>query len=760
MQRFTRWSVLALLALAALAGGLTFSGGARALNDPGIIFGDDDGDAITQDGTAELRDVAVGNFLTECPQAGLRDKGDTAQPLDRRQIDAVEKISNQSDNIRANQDYSCLPQDETSLDVNPRFPSNIVGGANDYRLGTGSSGFYATTDRGKHWYDGIIPFPSAGAAVSRGEGFIISGGDPAITYDRAGVAYYAQLAFFRGNDTSGVFVSRSTNGGFTWSRARIGGSNTPGPAPSPNTDPRQPGDGVVNFVADNDDELNGSVDFNDKEYIAAGPRPAGVSAQCFAPNHTPAPCNADAVGVDRLYVSWTLFLSDGSDESQIVLSYSDDQGRSWSPGKVINGSANFCVGRGGGRCDDNQGSVPTVNPTTGQLWVGFENGDTPDEDQYLVVTSKDGGNTFTGPYYVTPIYDLNYPRANTTRPDCTNRGAQPRSTLTNSCFRVNSYGNIVADRRGGAFSDDLYAVVDDNRNGTPASSNVDVFYFRSTDGGVTWIGPTRVNNDRSVAPADRDCGRKHGDIARDTTVNTACGGVQDYGNDNWFPWIDVSSDGRLNVGFFDRRLDTSSVKAEWPTSRQRPGNYLTWFFGATCRITSTATVGATAAIPSGASECKADQAAITRQPTAPVDPGTTVPGANQTGLPFKNFQVSDIPFNLDYAFRGGVFVGDYNNVAVPDTSNTAYGFWTDSRNGRSSGGPGGGATNPSEPGRNPLCEQSDVFMDVLATDNGQGNDRGNHFGRSYADNWDPFLVSLCPPVAKDKRSTQHHGDGD
>ena len=139
---------------------MTFAGGAGALLDPGAAFTGDDEDAITPDGTAELRDVAVGNFLTECPQAGLRAKGDTAQPLDRRQVDAVEKISNQSGNIRANQDYTCMPQDETSLDVNPTNSSNIVGGANDYRLGTGSSGFYATTDGGKHWYDGIIPFPS------------------------------------------------------------------------------------------------------------------------------------------------------------------------------------------------------------------------------------------------------------------------------------------------------------------------------------------------------------------------------------------------------------------------------------------------------------------------------------------------------------------------------------------------------------------------------------------------------------------------
>jgi hypothetical protein len=36
----------------------------------------------------------------------------------------------------------------------------------------------------------------------------------------------------------------------------------------------------------------------------------------------------------------------------------------------------------------------------------------------------------------------------------------------------------------------------------------------------------------------------------------------------------------------DRRLDTNSVAHEWPTSRQRPGNYLVWTWAAQCRVTS------------------------------------------------------------------------------------------------------------------------------------------------------------------------------
>jgi hypothetical protein len=205
-----------------------------------------------------------------------------------------------------------------------------------------------------------------------------------------------------------------------------------------------------------------------------------------------------------------------------------------------------------------------VHPKTGLLGVAFENFNTPDENQYLFVRSTDGGATFAGPYFVTPVFDLNYPTAGTERPDCTQRGQQAgRDVLTNSCFRVNAGGNVVIDKRDGDFADDFYLVMSDNWNGTNGSSNTDVFFFRTTNGGATWIGPTRVNTDRSDL----------GGVLRDSSQSG------DFGNDQWFPWADVNGEGVLAVGFHDRRLDTDSTASEWPTSRQRPGNYLAWFWG-------------------------------------------------------------------------------------------------------------------------------------------------------------------------------------
>jgi hypothetical protein len=670
-----------------------------------------------------------GSAITECPQAGLTDK--QPRPLDLREKDRVEQLSDHGGDIRVNQDYSCFPQNETSIAVSPREPRNLVGGANDYRLGTGSSGFYASTDGGKSWYDGIIPFPSGPADITRGESFIPSGGDPAITFDRAGVAYYSQIGFFRGTDVGGVFVSRSTNGGFTWSRACIPTDTTPtdtnddaavcgGPG-----DVRQPGDGLVAFTADNDTDPNASVSFDDKEWMTAGPRPSGVQPVCYTPiMRAVIDCDEEVVGVDRLYVTFTRFAPPeptlGFGNSRIYLSHSDDQGRSWSPPKAISGSAPFCVNFGTGEdedCDINQYSVPTVNPKTGHLFVGFLNGNTLDEDQYAMVRSKDGGETFEGPFFVTSIYDLNYPRGVNGRSDCVDRGQQStRQVLTNSCFRLNSAGNILVDKRGGQYADDLYVVIADNRNGTIASSNVDVFLLKSNDGGNTWIGPTRVNDDRSVAPPDRDCGRDPQSITGDPS---RCGGAADYGNDQWFPWVDINEKGHLNVVFHDRRLDRNSEDSEWPDSRQRRGNYLAWFWGAQCQVSK-----------ADSHECTASEATIITQPTGPVDPGAgPQPGQGQRSFPFKNFAISDVPFNLDYTFRAGLFMGDYNNVAV--AGNKAYAFWTDSRNGRSS---------QDQPGRNPICEQSDVFLDIY--------DSNSKASGTSAQSTDAlFVVTRCP-VAK------------
>ena len=714
-----------------------------------LFTGEDDDEPAVESGAIDFRDVSYGTTITECPQAGKIDE--QPKPLDRRDEDEAEKKSSGGNDRRMNQDYSCLPQDETTIDQNPNEPNNLVGGANDYRLGWGTSGFYSSTDGGQHWYDGITPFPSLPSGDN-----LDGGGDPVTVFDRAGVVYYAQINFNRTDDTSGVWVNRSTNGGFTWTRPCVPIQIAPPPNEQSRCggagDPRQPGDGTVGFIQDNNSVLDGSVPAFDKEWIAAGPRPAGVTPHCFtALAHAPVACNAALVGVDRLYVTYSLFSGAGS--AQIFSSYSDDQARSWSPPTFIASSATFCApgGRPNNECDDSQGSEPTVNPTTGEVWVGFINGDTTDEDQYLVVHSTDGGVTWSPPSRVDTLYDVNFPRGVNGRTDCVTRGqGSTRAVPTNSCFRYDPiFNSIVADKRGGDFADDVYVVLYDNRNGTIRDSNADVFFYKSTDGGNTWIGPTRVNNDRSDTPANRDCGRNTNSIVG----NRANCPEVNYGGDQFFPYISISQKGNLNVTFQDRRLDTSSPvgSGEWPTSKTEVGNYLVWYWGAQCKITQTQTVTSTGTgpVPAGASQCVAPEAVVNPTVATGFNPGAgPIPGNNQNSatLPFRNFQISDWGTNYDYSFRAGLFAGDYTgNSAGPKNPNgdekggdKTYAVWTDARNGRGSGGP----TN-LQPGRNPICEQSDVFFSSFNSENGSAGPKGK-----AQDSLDLFTSTPCPQDLK------------
>jgi hypothetical protein len=229
-----------------------------------------------------------------------------------------------------------------------------------------------------------------------------------------------------------------------------------------------------------------------------------------------------------------------------------------------------------------------------------------------------------------------------------------------------------------------------------------------------------------------------------------------WGADQWFPWVTINTDGVLNVTFHDRRLDTSSPAGTgpWPTSKTEVGNYLVWFWGGRCTITETRTVSQTTSgpVPAGASQCMAPEAVVNPTVATGFNPGAgPVPGNNQDSatLPFKNFRVSDVPSNWDYTFRAGLFAGDYTGNATGSVDpalkqngddpnrDKMYGLWTDARNGR---GSGGAAATDLEPGRNPICEQSDVFFDRLTrSETGKSTDLT------------PWIDTPCPLAMKDKK---------
>jgi hypothetical protein len=409
-------------------------------------------------------------------------------------------------NVRVNQDHSNFPHDETAIAVNPRNPKNLVAGANDYRLGYGHSGFYSSQDGGRTWYDGIIPVPSwPDGDVPAG------GGDPVTLFDTNGTAYYVGLAFDRASDRSAIVVSRSGNGGLTWSRPSFSSRD---------------GVAVANLK-----RVDPSV-FHDKEW--------GVF------DTTTGKANSHP---NRLYITWTRFEDAPLPvASPIYEVHSDDGARTFSTPHEISGSSTLCDYQTGGtvvrRCGDNQPSWPVVG-TDGSVYVFFRNLDTPAQNQYLMVKSTDGGVTFGDPVKVADDFDVNYPTGATTRPDCIARGqGKNRRVLSNSCFRVNSYGAPAVGPDG-----TLYLVWSDNRNGNNVHSDTDVFLAKSTDSGESWSDAIRVNQD----PVGN-------------------------GKDQWFPWPAVAPDGTLYVVFHDRRLDTTSTATAYGVAISPPGNYLvdTW----------------------------------------------------------------------------------------------------------------------------------------------------------------------------------------
>ncbi|MCK9421981.1 MAG: T9SS type A sorting domain-containing protein [Bacteroidales bacterium] len=171
---------------------------------------------------------------------------------------------------------------------------------------------------------------------------------------------------------------------------------------------------------------------------------------------------------NHIYVTWTQFDSYGSsnplDSSVILFSKSTNGGLNWSPAKRISRVAGDCLDM------DNtvEGAVPAVGPN-GEIYVSWAG------PLGLVFNrSLDEGITWND----TNIFVSDIPGG--------------WDFMVQGIYRANGLPVTCCDLSNGPYHGNVYINWSDQRNGT---TNTDIWFVKSTDGGLTWCAPKRVNDD-------------------------------------------------------------------------------------------------------------------------------------------------------------------------------------------------------------------------------------------------------------------------
>jgi hypothetical protein len=425
-------------------------------------------------------------------------------------------------------------ENETAIAQNSFNPRQLVAGFNDYRRGDGNCYGSFSANGGTSWTDTTIPmgFTRGTAFGNVAREYWEAGGDPSVAWDTRGNAYFACMVFQRGEPTtnnpdvsSAVYVFRSTgDGGASW--------DFPG-RPAVETYSISPT----------------GLPLNDKSYMTVD-------------NHAGSPFR------DRIYVTWTLFASDGS--AYIYEVHSDDYGQTFSAPVLVSGTSPLCTNTFGagttqGTCNENQFSDPFTGPD-GTLYVAYDNYNNPassssdNHNQVLLVRSTDGGQTFSAPVKVANFYDL---------PDCaTYQGGQDlgracvpeKGPAQNSVFRAANYpsGSVnPINPKQVAVTFGSYINRDSNEANGCVPAGVSATTGQNLYTGVKTAGAC---NNKIVLSVSGDGGATFTGTTTDPrnlpVVTTAPGQAR---TDQWFQWASFTPAGTLVSSYFDRQYGSDET---------------------------------------------------------------------------------------------------------------------------------------------------------------------------------------------------------
>lgn len=148
--------------------------------------------------------AAGGNSDLTVPSANM-----PLNPNWKAQPASGERVSLPWANIKVNPDNTNEAQNEPFVAINPNNPNHMVVGANSWLVGNGSYEVhaYVTFDAGRTW-------ASSAPYIDRNAGRI-NAADPTVAFGPNGDVYFAFVAITP--QPGAVAVSRSTDGGLTWS---------------------------------------------------------------------------------------------------------------------------------------------------------------------------------------------------------------------------------------------------------------------------------------------------------------------------------------------------------------------------------------------------------------------------------------------------------------------------------------------------------------------------------------------------------------